>query len=138
MPKYTPIPHPKIRCSLSDLIELHWLNNTPGQNSIDADFVIPDDSSHALRVHFRNLQVLRLLDEMPISTENEETANDGLISDNFAYIVEDASFLRHQSWALKTVMPGLKHYRFITGWTCMDVLSKDEPEFSIVTCKPSR
>jgi hypothetical protein len=129
MPIYTPIVvHPNIKASHSNLIELQWEKTT-----VVADFIIPDDSSHALRIRFDRTEIIRILDEMPISTEYEETPNEGLVPENFAYIVEGTTFWKYQSETLKTVKKELRHYRFITGWTCLDVISKNEPTFSIIS-----
>jgi len=127
MPRYTPIPvQPTITASHSDMVELRWR-----KGGITADFIIPDDERHALRVTFGRAEIIRLLDEMPLSTE-QDTRNEGLVAENFAYMVEGASFWEVQSWALKVSQPGLKHYRFITGWQCMDVISNCEPAFTVV------
>lgn len=128
MPKYTPIlVSPNIQASMSDLIELRWKDY-----GIIADFIIPHDDAHDLRVRFGHVEIIRLLDEMPLSTEIEYTPNDGMLPENFAYLVEGAVFWKIQSEALKVAVRGLKHYRFVTGWTCLDVISDASPEFSTV------
>jgi hypothetical protein len=128
MPKYTPIDiTPRIRSSLSDVIEFRWIEPP----KITADFIIPDDPTHALRVCFEKVEIVRILDEMPLSTEPEETANEGLVPDHLAYSVADATFWLTQSDALKTARPLLRHYRFITGWTCIDVISETSPTFLV-------
>ncbi len=128
MPKYTPIETvPKMQSSLSDLVDLRWRDR-----GLTADFLIPEDKTHVLRVRFEKLEIVRILDEMPLSTESEITANEGLIPEHFAYSVEGALFWESQSEALKIVYPSLRHYRFITGWTCLDVLSDREPSFLVV------
>jgi len=69
---------------------------------------------------------------MPISTESEQTAKEGLIPDHLAYLVDGASFWLTQSDALKMVHPRLRHYRFITGWACIDVISETTPTFQVI------
>jgi hypothetical protein len=128
MPKYVPlVANPAIKASQSDLIELRWR-----RSGIIADFIIPQDDANAFRVCFDRVEIIRILDEMPLSTEVEETSNEGLVRDNFAYTIEGATFWRYQSEAFKTVEKMLRHYRFITGWTCLDVISNSEPAFVIV------
>ena len=128
MPKYTPIlVSPNIRASKSNLIELRWKNN-----GIMADFIIPTDDAYALRVQFQRVEIVSLLDEMPLSTESEETLAEGLVPENFSYSVEGAIFWRYQSEALKASNKGLTHYRFVTGWMCLDVISNREPAFAVV------
>ena len=102
MPKYTPIEvsHP-IEAVASDLIQLRW-----ERYALAADFIIPGDNSVALRVQFDRVDIIRLVDEMPISTENEETPNEGIIPNHFAYLVQGASFWNQQSEAFKAVFRG--------------------------------
>jgi hypothetical protein len=69
---------------------------------------------------------------MPLSTETEDTPNEGLVSEHFAYRVEGSSFWRSQSEALKTVHAKARHYRFITGWTCLDVIADIAPVMTVV------
>jgi hypothetical protein len=137
MPKYTPIEAPKIRSSLSDLAHFKWIGR-----SIVADFSMPDDEGHLLRVQFDKAEVVRILDEMPLSTEAESTPNEGLVKDHFAYSVEGAAFWQYQSDALKSVYPRLRHFRFVTGWTCIDILSDEVPAFLVMPategqCRPN-
>jgi len=128
MPKYQPISVPvPIKASKSDLVDFLW-----GYEGISADFIIPSDDGHLLRVEFNKPCIVRLLDEMPLSTEDDDTPNDGLVSENFAYSVLGATFSRTQSPAWKTVFTSVAHYRFITGWGCMDVLSSAAPSFTLV------
>jgi hypothetical protein len=128
VPKYTAIPiGPNFRCSESNLLRLAM----DGDQRLDATFSMPGDEDRAFRVTFDRAEVLRVLDEMPLSTE-PDTLNAGLVRDHFAYAVEDAAFWSSQSEAMKMMNPSLKHYRFITGWVCLDVISEDAPEFSVV------
>lgn len=128
MPRYTPIVTPMKKASLSDVIDFHW----SATRKITADFIIPGNDTVLLRVEFESAEIVRLLDEMSLSTEVEVSANEGLIPDQFAYCVEDGSFWSSQSEALKISHPSLQHYRFITGWTCMDVLAQHSPNFLII------
>jgi hypothetical protein len=128
MPKYQPIGVPvPLKASVSDLVDFRW--DTKG---IRADFIIPGDNAHLLRVIFDRECIVRLLDEMPLSTEDDDSATEGLVPENVAYIVEGAVFSRTQSEAWKLANPSTTHYRFITGWTCMDVLSSAVPSFGLV------
>ena len=97
-----------------------------------ADFLIPGDDQHALRVQFERVEITRTLDEMPLSTEAEDTPNDGLSAEHFAYSVDGALFWKLQSEAFKVVYPKAQHFRFITGWTCLDVIAAAEPRLSVV------
>ncbi len=92
--------------------------------------MIPGDEEHVFRVRFEKAEIVRLIDEMPLSTE-AETQNEGLVPDHLAYTVKNSSFWLSQSEALKIARPALRHYRFITGWTCLDVISESAPSFVI-------
>jgi len=127
LPKYFPIDAGvSFDCVQSDLLAISW----KGQ-SLSADFVLPHTERRALRIRFNKPTIVRLLDEMPLSTE-DDTKNEGLVSRNFAYQVEGSNFADTQSSAWKIVNEPVHHYRFVTGGGCMDVLSKAEPSFEVV------
>lgn len=129
MPRYEPLETGfRLEASASDLIAFHW--QTDG---IAADFLLPEDDARLLRVSFDRSCIVRLLDEMALSTEEDETANEGRVPEHFAYRVVGASFARVQSEAWKAASGPTVHYQFVTGWGCMDVLSAGTPSFSVVT-----
>jgi hypothetical protein len=117
---------PEIKASLTDMLDFRW-----GTSAVKASFIIPDSPNQALQVSFRGQCIVRILDEMPLSTEMDEPA-EGFVADHFAYRVENALFFRIQSDTFKAVYPTLAHYRFITGWTCLDVITSAEPRFKVV------
>ena len=114
-----------IGASPSDLASFYWQTN-----GIIADFFLPDDQVHLLRVFFDRQCIVRLLDDMPLSTEDDDTRNVGLVPGHFAYRVEAARFASIQSETWMESQDPVTHYRFITGWACMDVLSSASPKFS--------
>ena len=128
MPTYQPIdPDVPIKASVSDMVAFRWK-----VNGIEADFVLPADNTRLLRVSFDRQCIVRLLEEMPLSTEDDGPVI-GLLKEHFAYRMRNAAFERVQSEAWKVSMHGQpEHYRFVTGWTCMDVVSSAQPLFSIV------
>lgn len=69
---------------------------------------------------------------MPLSTEENDTPNEGLVSEHFAYWLEGAAFARLQSSAWKEVNAPVTHYQFVTGWACLDVLTAATPAFAVV------
>jgi hypothetical protein len=105
-------------------------------DALEADFFIPEDANKRLRVTFPRVEIMRTLDEMPLSTEEPEQWV-ALKAEHFAYEVADAQFWRSQSSAFKMAVKDLKHYVFITGGTCLDVISRHPPTFSIVNA-PAR
>ena len=128
MPRYFPIDTAvSFDCVQSDLLAIRWTGD-----SLSADFILPGAEGRALRVRFNGATIVRLLDEMPLSTE-PGTKNEGLVSRHFAYRVEGSTFADTQSEAWKSIFRPVCHYEFITGSGCMDVLSKAEPSFEVVT-----
>ena len=128
MPNYFPIPvTPSIRADHSDLLQLRWANV-----GIVADFILPQDDQSALRVRLERVEIIRIVEEMPISSESEETANEGIIPGHFAYLVQGAAFWNQQSAVFKTVVTTAKHYRFFTANYCLDVISTRGPAFTVV------
>jgi hypothetical protein len=107
-----------LQVSRSDLVSFEW-----STNGITADFILPDDDAHLLRVSFDKRCIVRILDEMPLSTEQNDTPNEGLVSEHFAYWLEGAAFASLQSSAWKEVSAPVTHYQLVTGWACLDVLT---------------
>jgi len=126
LPKMIPITVvPNIVASRSDMLDFRWESGR-----IKATFVIPDNLDQVLQVSFSNQCIVRILDEMPLSTEMDDSADEGLVPEHFAYRVEDALFFRTQSDAWKFCIGTPVHYRFVTGWTCLDVVTSGEPSFT--------
>ena len=115
-----------LKASMSDLIAFRWRTN-----GIEADFIIPGNDAHLISVRFDSQCIVRLLDEMPLSTEENGSVNTGLVPEHFAYRVRNAAFELMQSAAWKETGDP-KHYQFVTGWACMDVVSNTEPSFRVV------
>lgn len=125
MPTFFPIESPvAFQCVNSEMKSLLWRDR-----GIVADFNIPQ-SHNVLRVQFDHVHVLRVLDEMLISTENEP-GSEGLVPNHFAYRVEGSLFWSSQSEVVREANPDAKHYRFITGWTCLDVISDRAPLLTV-------
>ncbi len=110
----------------SDLVAFQWQ-----VNGIVADFVIPSDDKHVLRISFDQQCIVRILDEMPLSTEMASAESRGLVPNHFAYKVLGSTFEATQSPSWREIGGPVTHYQFITGWACMDVLSAAEPTFSV-------
>ncbi len=101
-------------------------------NGLSADFDLAERDTEALRVSFDSQTIVRLLDEMPLSTEKGPDEREGLVQNHFAYRLEGAPFARMQSEAWREVAGPIQHFQFVTGWGCMDVLCREGPVFSIV------
>ena len=127
MPRYFPIDvGVTFDCVRSDLLAIAW-----NGDSLSADFILPEANGQVLRVRFDGATIVRLLDEMPLSTELG-TKSEGLVSRHFAYRVEGSTFEATQSQAWKLACHPVCHYEFITGSGCMDVLSNAGPSFEVV------
>jgi hypothetical protein len=96
--------------------------------SLSADFVL--DSGRALRVRFDRQTIVRVLDELALSTE--QGTKTGLVPRHFAYRVEGSPFADAQSETWKLANNPVFHHQFITGWGCLDVLSNAVPTFEVV------
>jgi hypothetical protein len=81
-------------CVRSDLHTIRW----QADGDLSADFILPGTEGRTVRVRFNGPTIVRLLDEMPLSTE-QRTKNDGLVSRHFAYRVEGSTFAETQSEA---------------------------------------
>lgn len=128
VPKYFPIDAGvRFECDKSDLLAIKW-----GADSLSADFLLPDANRQALRVRFSGATIVRLLDEMPLSTEQQPANSEGLVPGHFAYRVQGATFADTQSEPWKKVHHPVRHYEFIMGWGCMDVLSGTDPTFEVI------
>jgi hypothetical protein len=129
VPNYFPIPvTPAIRAGDISLLKLQWVDR-----EVIAYFDVPADNEAALKVEFKHAEIVRIVEEMPLSTEPEETANEGLIAHHLAYRVEGASFWNTQSAVFKDFYKEAKHYRFLTGSYCLDVIALDQPAFELVS-----
>jgi hypothetical protein len=134
MPTYYPLDiGVALRASRSDLIDLRW-----SAGDITADFELPDRQDQALRVFFDCPCIVRLLDEMPLSTETDNSLDIGRVPEHFAYRVEGANFEAAQSETWKEAIGPLTHYQFVTGMTCMDVLAKVAPVFTLIPFQSTR
>jgi hypothetical protein len=74
---------------------------------------------------------------MALSTEDDQPPV-GLVAEHLAYRVEGATFAATQSSTWKAAFGPIKHFRFITGWACLDVLTGVMPAFSVVACSNGR
>lgn len=128
MLRYFPIRiEPEINAVLSYLTLLRWQ-----RESIIADFWIPGDEGHRLRVRFESVHVIRVLDEMWISTEEPQEPQVGHVENHFAYRIESSRFWESQSEPMRSTYTDARHYLFVTGSACLDVISSVQPEIFVV------
>lgn len=114
----------------ADLVFFDWQRKT-------AAFVCSADD-RILEVGFSEASVIvRLLDELPLSTETHPDENTGLVPHHFAYRVEGDPFSIAQSEVWRDVETAHGdspvHYRFLTGNGCLDVMSSEPPTFRLIS-----
>jgi hypothetical protein len=137
MIRYSPIETPAgwTDPDFADLLSFDWRTST-------AEFIFYEretptslgpKSEQILVVTFDAADVIvRMLDEFPLSTESDPKDWEGLVLHHFAYLVEGDPFLTAQSSAWRSMAPNLKHYRFMTGSGCLDVITSATPRFGIL------
>ena len=126
MPTCFPLEAPvKFDAVTSDLLRFDWQNRC-------ADFALPDDETHVLRVSFKADVIVRMLDEMPLSIETDPSLSRGLVPGHFAYRVEGAPFDENQPSVWRDTLGPMNHFLFVTGWGCLDVLTRGEPAFEVI------
>ena len=112
----------------ADLLSFNWAEAA-------AEFAVGENGS-VLRIRFQTEVIVRMVDEMPLSTETDQSACQGLVPHHFAYRVEGASFAEQQSetWLFvqRQVHGHVRHFRFVTGGGCLDVVTASEPEFTLI------
>ena len=98
---------------------------------LTAHFSLPT-GDELLKLHFNNVDVVRVLDEVFLDTEEYGVEKVGLKHRHFAYRVENSRFFLSQSEFYRDLFREAVHYRFITGGACLDVLSRATPSFALV------
>lgn len=115
MARYSPIDGGvSLQASQSNLAALHR-----EANGIAADFVLPNDEAYLLCVSFKRPCII-VLDERPLSTEEDDTPNERLVPEHFAYFPEGAVFARLQSLAWKEGNAPVNTFNSLQGghsWT---------------------
>jgi hypothetical protein len=89
----------------------------------------------AVRVIFKYVIVMRIVDEMTYSVE--ERGKDIFIArEGFAYEVADSPFLQTLTEAPTIVYKNPKQYTFFGQNDCMDVISSEPPQFDVTDLRP--
>lgn len=117
-----------VNAERTNLLRLEFTSKTGG---LFAEIAGPD-SETSISISFASFETFRVLDEMALSTEDPAGSLDGVRVGHVAYRVEDGYFWRIQSETFRAIYPELSHYQFITGFDCLEVLSKDAPVISVV------
>jgi hypothetical protein len=128
--RYEPVELPiSIEAGLSDLMALRY-----SPDGLVVEFAVPNVEVAVLRVSFSKVEIFRVLDEMYLSTEGDQTVGawEGHRPDHLAYRMHGAHFGRLQSELLEAMSPNAAHYMFVTGSDCLDVISDVEPVFQVI------
>ncbi|MBR0555473.1 hypothetical protein J5J10_07245 [Ciceribacter sp. L1K23] len=99
--------------------------------SADFSFTETDGTSRILRVSFDHADIVRVLDEVYLDSEQYGLDRTGLVHRHFAYRVENSRFWNAQSEFYRQMNPSAIHYRFITATACLDVLTAADVQFSV-------
>ena len=83
-----------------------------------------------LLIEFDNALVARVLDEMWNSTETDSKRWMG-VDGSFARVIEGSEYPTSPA-LLKTIHPDAKHYAFVTGDDCVDVIATDAPRARLI------
>jgi hypothetical protein len=126
----TDLPIRQDRCSLFDV---SWRDG-----GVVALFCISERTApepQAVRVTFKKIIVMRIVDEMVYSLE-ERGADIGITRDGFAYEVTDSQFLRTLTDASNLTYKNPRQYTFISLSDCLEVISNNSPQFDVVDIGP--
>ena len=83
-----------------------------------------------LLIEFDSALVSRVLDEMWNSTETDSKRWKG-IDGSFARVIEGSEYPTDPD-LLNTIHPDAKHYAFVTGDDCVDVIALDPPRAKLI------
>ncbi len=97
-----------------------------GANVLTAYFSVAGQRDF-LKVAFPHADIFRVIDDMHLPLEEDGDLIIGHVPNHFAYRVEGGPFWAQQREVLEAVSPGSTHYRFVTGGSCLDVISRHEP-----------
>lgn len=116
----------EIHCTEAELLSFDWTTAT-------AEFSIRDGADDAtLRIVFQSDVIVRMIEEDALSTEDGSREAEGLVPYHFAYRVEGARFAEGLSEMWQMTHGPAKHFQFVTGGGCLDVLSASDPQFVVV------
>ncbi|RYZ85037.1 MAG: hypothetical protein EOP06_16965 [Proteobacteria bacterium] len=99
-----------------------------GAKELKAYFSVGRQDKH-LRVLFPNVDIFRVIDDMHRPMEEHGSEQVGHVSNYFAYTVQGSPFCEAQRETFEILLPGSTHYLFVTGGDCLDVITREEPQF---------
>ena len=94
-----------------------------------AEFGIGSDFATFVRIEFDGPVIFRVLDETWLSTATDSRRWEGDLT-TFARLVEGDDFAELHSFFFELV-PTAKHYQFVTGSACLDVITEEVPMASL-------
>jgi hypothetical protein len=122
-----------IRQDSCALVDAAWQRG--GLTAVFSISAMDAPNPQAVRVIFKEIIVMRIVDEMIYSLEERGT-DVGITRDGFAYEVTESPFLQTLSEASKTWCNNPKQYTFIGMDDCLDVIAAHPPQFDLVDLKP--
>ena len=94
-----------------------------------AEFGIGPDFAAFIRIEFDGPVIYRVLDETWLSTSTDSRRWEGDLT-SFARVVEGDDFAELHSLFFE-LAPEARHYQFVTGSACLDVITAELPTASL-------
>jgi hypothetical protein len=115
--------------------EIHRLemscNAEDGANRLTTYISVAGQSGF-VRITFPHVDIFRVIDDVQLPLEESDRLRVGHVTNHFAYLIEGSPFWAAQREVFEAVLPGSAHHRFVTGGSCLDVISREQPEISCV------
>ncbi|MBP1848524.1 hypothetical protein J2046_006820 [Rhizobium petrolearium] len=126
MPSYVPMEiEPRFSALDLELARSLW---TPAQSFVE--YICAKTRSN-LRIAFQKIEIMRIVDDLPLlDLEDEQTS--GILQHHFGYVVSDAAFWRANERTIERSVNPMTHYRFITGNSCVDIISSASPHTRVL------
>jgi hypothetical protein len=122
----------EIRATSADIHHLEMSSEQEsGANKLTA-YISVEGWSGFVRVTFPHVDIFRVIDDVHLPLEENDMLTVGQVSNHFAYLIEGSPFWAAQREVFEAVLPGATHHRFVTGGSCLDVISREQPEISCV------
>jgi hypothetical protein len=130
MPVFTPLStHLPIRQDSCALVDAAWQRK--GLTALFSISARHAPEPRAVRVTFKEIIVMRIVDEMVCSVE-ERGKDIGITPDGFAFEATASPFLETLSEVPRFVYKNPKQYTFIALDDCLDVIARYPPQFDLV------
>lgn len=126
MPLYVALEiEPKFNASDLELARTLW---TPQQSFLE---YICAKTRGNLRIAFQKVEIIRIIDDFS-TLDLDSTPAKGMVPNHFGYIVTGAAFWNANADTIESGERLMSHYRFITGNSCVDIISSATPHYRVL------